>query len=68
MRISSAHIKDQFQFLRRVLIGVMMREAGTVSEILDRTVIALLPAVNILTVDLVSDRSLGNAIFLCTLN
>lgn len=58
MRISSAHVRNELQFLRRVLIGVMMRAAGTVSERLNRTVIALLPAVNILTVDLVSDCGL----------
>ena len=50
MRIASAHISDKFDFLRSVLVGVMMWPSGTIPEGFDRAIISPSPSVNILTV------------------
>ena len=50
MRIASAHISDKFDFLRSVLVGVMMWPSGTIPEGFNRAIISPSPSVNILTV------------------
>ena len=47
-----------------MLIGMMVRPPGTVPEGIKRSVVAVLPAIYILPVDLISDCCLGDAIFL----
>lgn len=62
MGIAPAHILDEFDFFRCMLVGVVMRTARTASEGFNCTVIATLPAINILTVGFIFD-SFRNAIF-----
>ena len=63
MRIAPAHILDELDFIGSMLVRVVMRTARTVSEGFNRTVIATLPAINILTVGLIFNCSFRNAIF-----
>lgn len=65
VRVSAAHIFDEFNLFRPVLIRVMMRSMGTVGQRLQRPVVALAPAVNILAVGVVADGCFCDAIFLC---
>ena len=48
MRISSAHISDEFDFHESMLVWVGMRASGTVSERFPGAVITVSPAVDIL--------------------
>ena len=66
--ISAAHGLDKFQLLRRMLVRMTARAVGTVREGLQGTVVALLPAVDILAVGVVADRSFCDAVFLRILN
>lgn len=50
-------IFQRLDFLRCMLVGVMMRSSGTVAKRFDRAVITALPAVNILSVSFVFDSS-----------
>ena len=62
VRIFSAHVFDEFQFFRRMLLR-MMRPSGMFSKRLDRAVKAPTPTIDVLTIDLVFDSSLSNTIF-----
>lgn len=68
MRIPSAHIVDEFDFLRCMLVGMMVRPSGTIAQRVPGAVIAALPAVNILTVGLIFDCGFGNAKFFSILD
>ena len=61
IRIASAHIRDELDLLRGMLVRMMMRASGTVPEGLDRAVEALFPPVDVLPVGLISDGSAGDA-------
>lgn len=61
IRVSPTHIRDQLDFLRGMLIGMAMGPAGEVAQGLDRAVIAPFPAVDVLSVGLIFDSSLGDA-------
>ena len=50
MRIASVHIGYELDFLRSVLVRVMMWSSGTIPEGFDSAIIAPSPSVNILTV------------------
>ena len=61
MRISAAHILNEFDFLRYMLIWVIVRASGFVPEGVPGAIIAFLPAGNVLTIGFVFEGSLGNA-------
>ena len=63
MWISSAHIPDELDLLGSVLIRMRMRTFGTITKGLYRAVEPTFPAINILTVGFVFDRSFRHAIF-----
>ena len=63
MWISSAHIPDELDLLGSVLIRMRMRTSGTITKGLYRAVEPTFPAINILTVGFVFDRSFRHAIF-----
>ena len=65
VRVSAAHIFDEFNLFRPVLIRMTVRTVGTVGQRLQRPVVALAPAVNILAVGVVADGCFCDAIFLC---
>ena len=50
VRVAAAHIQDKLNFFRRVLVWMMMRPVRAVCQRLERTVIPLAPAVDILPV------------------
>lgn len=64
MRVAPAHIRDEPDLLRSMLVGVVVRPAGAVTEGLNGTVKAAFPAVDILPVSLISDGGIGDTIFI----
>lgn len=63
IRVTPAHIRDQSDLLRSVLVRMVVRSAGEVAQGLNRAVKASFPTINILPVGLVFDGSLSDAIF-----
>lgn len=63
MGIAPAHILDEFDFFRCMLVRMRMGLFGTVTQRVRGAVIAVLPAINILSVYLVFNSSFRNAIF-----
>lgn len=68
IRVAPAHIEDEFDFLRGVLVRVVMRSARVVTERLNGAIKAPFPAVDVLPVGFVFDGSFGNTIFLSIFN
>ena len=68
MGITPAHIGNQFNFVRGMLVGVVVRSAGKVAQRLKGAVEAPFPAVNILPVGFKFDGSFRNSIFLSEFN
>ena len=71
VRIPVAHIQNQLDFLRSMLIWMPVRAMRAMRAILQRVqcaVIALHPAVNVLPVGVITHRSLCNAVLLCKLS
>lgn len=68
IRVTSAHIEDEFDFVRGVLVGMMVGPAGEVTQGVNGTVKASFPAVNVLPVGFISDGSFGNPIFFSVFN
>ena len=60
MRVAPAHILNELDFLRGMLVWVVVRAPGAVSEGIPRTVIAVLPTIDILAVGFEFDGRLGN--------
>ena len=68
MRIASAHILDQFDLVRSVLIWMGMRTSGTIAKRVPGAVITFFPSVNILAIGFVFTCSLGNTMFFSVVN
>ena len=66
--IPAAHIADQLEFLRGMLVWMGMRAAGTVTQGVPGAVIAPLPTVDILPIGLIFDSGLGDPKSLSILN
>ena len=64
MRITSAHIGNEFNFIWGMLIGMVVRAPGKVTKRIDRAIEAFSPAIDVLTVSFVLDGSLRDAVFL----
>lgn len=64
IRVTPAHIEDEFGFLRGMLVRVVVGSSGAVAEGLDRAVIAAFPAVDILPVGLIFDGSFRDPKFI----
>ena len=58
MGISAAHVQDEFDLLRCVLIGMVVRAVRSVSQGGQRAVVPFTPAVDVLPVQPVADRRL----------
>ena len=59
--ISAAHIEDELDFFRCVLVWMTVRPVRVICEGLQRSVVALAPAVDILPVEFVTDGCFCNA-------
>lgn len=68
VRISAAHISDQRELLRGMLIRVVMRFSGAFPKGFNGAVIASFPAVDVLPVGLVFNSSFRDAILLSKTN
>ena len=68
VRVSSAHIGDEFDLLRGMLVRVVMWPSGTVAKRLDRAVKAAFPAIDVLAVGFILDGSISNPIFVSIFN
>lgn len=68
MRISAAHIRDELELLRSVLVGMAVRTARTAAQRIQGTVIAIFPAIDVLPVYAIPDCSLGDSVFLSIMN
>lgn len=66
--VSAAHIQDELDLFWRVLIWMAVKAVRTVLQRVQCAVIALHPAIDILTVGVVTDCHLRNAVFLNELN
>ena len=62
MRISSAHIPDELDLLGSVLIRMRMRTSGAVAKGVYGAIKTTFPAIDILAVGFVFDRSFRHAI------
>ena len=60
IRVTPAQIEDELDFFGSMLVGMVVRPSGAFAEGLNRTVIAALPTVNILSVLFVFDGSFGD--------
>ena len=68
MRVSTAHVRDEFELLRCMLVGMAVRASGTIPEGVPGAIIAVLPTIDVLPVNAVTNSSLGNAVFMRILN
>ena len=68
VRVTPAHIQDQLDFIGGMLVRMMERSSGAVAQGLNRAVKAAFPAVDILSVGLVSDGSISNPILFSVMN
>lgn len=68
MGIASAHIPDQFDLFRSMLIWMGMGTSGTVTQGIPRAIIAVFPAINILAVGLIFYGRFGNSISFSVFN
>ena len=68
IRIASAHIRDELDLLRGMLVRMMMRASGTVPEGLNRAIKALFPSVDVLSVGLIFDGSVGDTVLFSILD
>lgn len=64
MGIAASHIPNEFDLLRGMLVGMVMRASGTVTERIPGAIIAAFPAINILPVGFILDSGFGDAKFL----
>lgn len=68
MRIPAAHIADQLEFLRGMLIGVGMGTSGEVTERVPGAVITAFPTVDVLPVGFIFDSGIGDTKFFSIFN
>ena len=68
MRISASHIVNEFDLIGGMLVRVVVRSSGAVTQGIPGTIIPTHPAVNILPVGLIFDGRLGHTIFLSEAN
>lgn len=68
MWISAAHIQDELDFFRRVLVGMAVGPVRSVFQRGKGSVIAFAPAIDILPVCVIADSGFCHAIFLCIQN
>ena len=61
--VPAAHIQDEFDLLRGMLVWMAVRTVGTVGQGLERSVISFPPSVDILAVFVVADGCLCYPIF-----
>lgn len=66
--VAAAHVQDELNFFRRVLVWVMMWPARAVCQRLERTVIPLAPTVDVLPVQPVTNGCRCNAVLVGILN
>lgn len=66
--VPAAHISNQLQLCFCMLVWVAVGPVRAVCQRSQRSVVALLPAVNILSVGSVTDRRFCDSMFLCVLN
>ena len=62
--VSAAHIGDEFQLFRGMLVGMAVGPSGSITKRVPGAVIAFHPMVDILSVNAITDRSLGDAMLL----
>ena len=65
VRVPAAHIVDEFNLFRPVLVGMMVWTMGTVGQRLQGSVVPLTPSVDILAVGVVADGGFRDAMFGC---
>ena len=63
MGIAAPHILDEFDLLRGMLAGMMVRSSGAITQRVPGAIITAFPAVDILPVGLIFNSSFGDAIF-----
>ena len=68
VRVAPAHILNEFDFLRGMLIWMRMRPSGTVPEGVPGAVIAIFPTIDILPVCFIFSGSVGNTVAFSILN
>lgn len=68
IRIAPAHVRDEFNLIGGMLIRVVMRPAGVITERFHGTVVTPFPTVNILSVGFVLNRGLCDTEFFSVLN
>lgn len=68
VRVSSANIHNQLDFIGGMLVRMMVRSTRSVLKRLDRAIITPFPTVDILSVGFIFDSSLSNSIFISILN
>jgi len=68
MGVSAAHIEDELEFFRRMLVRMTMGTSGAITQGVQGAIKAFHPAIDILSVDLITNSSLSNAMFLSETN
>ena len=68
MRIAPAHIPDELDFFRSMLVRMGMGMPGAVTQRIPGAVIAVFPAINILAIGFIFNGCFGNAIFFSVAN
>lgn len=68
VRVTPAHIHDQFGLLRGMLVWMVVWPSGAFTQGLNRAVIAAFPAVNVLPVGFILDGSVSDPIFVSVFN
>ena len=68
VRVAAPHVPDQLDLIGSMLIRVMMRASGMVSERIPGAVITVLPAIDVLPVCFVPSGSVGYTMFFSVTN
>ena len=68
MRIAPAHIPDEFDLFKSVLVWMGMRTSGTIAQGIPGTIVTVFPTINVLTVGFILHSSFGNPIAVCVVN
>ena len=63
IRVAAAHVQDELDFFRCVLVWMMMRPVRAVCQRLECTIVPLAPTVDILPVQPVTNSCCGDAVF-----
>ncbi len=68
MRVSTAHVRDEFELLRCMLVGMAVRPPGSVTKRIYGAVIAFHPTIDELSICTIANSGFGYTVLFGVLN